>query len=405
MKEYLNISNLCIFTWCLYYLQRPLGIEGSIISQSILLFNLSISIYYVIHYHKFYETSNYFKALDVLLSMFIIYGLISIIDGEHIKMYDYYGRPFRSLPNYYYLKNICISLLPIYQFYVFSKKGWLSDKVLKTWVFFFIFHALIIYSHEQKVLIINALEHGSLQEDFTNNSSYLFLSLIPIIALFDKRGITFYLLLSFCLFFIISGMKRGAIIATIFVLLLFILKTFLNASRDKKIKYFIYIIPCIIIIFLYVRHLFLTNEFFQERLSETIAGNSSHREYLFEKLTNYYYQNANFVQLLFGYGADGTIKIIGQYAHNDWIEILINNGIIGIFIYLYYWIAFTRQTWARSNDKSYYTSLQILFISYLMKSLFSMSYFYMEIFASIMIGFCLAQINNNKEFSKRRMKI
>ena len=76
-----------------------------------------------------------------------------------------------------------------------------------------------------------------------------------------------------------------------------------------------------------------------------MEGDISGRDNIAKLIIDYHGTQANVFQIVFGSGSDGTLRLIGAYAHNDWLEILFNQGIVGIIMYVIYWISFLSNGW------------------------------------------------------------
>ena len=104
------------------------------------------------------------------------------------------------------------------------------------------------------------------------------------------------------------------------------------------------------------------------------------------------------MQFLFGLGAQGTLSVNESYAHNDWIAILLEQGVFGLLLYLLYWIGFVI-SWIKSKDNAdSFVALGLLIIIGLGKTLFSMYYLPITAemitssgFFAITLGFFLAK--------------
>ena len=376
-------------------MQGALGFEGTTLSQSLLLVGIIMSIYYFFYSHSKYKLPKYFKALDLLLGLFTAYGVFHIIKGGNTVMLNYGGQILRIVPNYYYLKDIYISLLPIYAFFVFGKKKLLNETTIKTWTCIFIPIVIFLYFSNYQRLLFQALEIGSVQEEFTNNVSYMFISLFPALVFFRKKPLVQYILLTIFLSFILMSMKRGTILIAFICFLVFIYETYKSTGKRDKWLFVVFIM----LIFLYYlsEELLQTSEYFNYRISETLEGNSSHRDILYSRLAYFYFNEANPVQIIFGSGADATLKVVGQYAHNDWLEIAVNQGVCGIIVYLVYWIFFYKSFKNVNKKDPIYIALRLILIIYFMSTLFSMSYNTIPIFSTLALGYCMSNIKQGKQ--------
>ena len=225
---------------------------------------------------------------------------------------------------------------------------------------------------------------------------YLWLSLFPLLPLFQKKTFIQYILLLAILLFVINGFKRGAILVSVVLSVAFILLSFReSASQKRKIAIALLVVFTAIVGFYYINVLASSNDYFNYRIGQTVEGNASNREWMYPMFFNAIITQNDTFRFLFGNGADGTLKLFGTYAHQDWLEIGINQGIVGIVFYFIYWCAFfkTCRKAKKIQVKSIYSSLVLVFIAYFLISLFSMSINGMYLFSSSVLGFSMANYN------------
>lgn len=382
---------LYILLWGIYSLQGTLYASGSLISQSALVIVLLMSIYHFFKVNRFRYLPQFIKALNVLLLMFTVYGLVYMTFGDTFSF-----SWFNKVPKFHYLKNIYSSLLPIYSYYYFVRKGILTDKWISFLIVFFILLAIEDFYESQKKQLLAAITIGSTREEFTNNSGYDFCAIIPLIYLWRGKTWMQYASLGVCMFFVFMAMKRGAIVISSLCMIYFLYENFKYSKGNKR-----YLIIFITIVLLglgyyYVSQLIGNSDYFQSRISDTLEGNSSGRDVLFYKLLDFFLYQTTFMQFIFGGGADYTIAIVGNYAHNDWLEIAICNGLIGLFIYAYYFITFWLGTKQLFSLKHYYygVALKMVLGIILLSSFFSMSYSSLNNALAICIGMCIANFSS-----------
>ena len=376
----------------LYYLQGTLYPSGGVISQGILGLLLLISIYYFVLTNLQSKLNTYFKALNVLLAMFTVYGAFYIFFGNTIYIGHILSQPVKK---YYYLKNIFMSFLPLYFFYTATKSGWLTLNRIKTYLFLFFLTYLALYyrTEIERVALVD-------REEITNNISYEFLSLIPMLFIVDMKRLWRYGMLALCFIIVVAGMKRGAILIGVLVVLWFFIFELKAARPSQKIFTFLLLIVAMTGILLFALNLYDNSPFFQLRVQQTIEGDTSGRNYIYANFWKYFINQTNSLHLFFGNGADSTITISGGYAHNDWLEIGINNGIFGVVLYFLYWVAFAREWWKTKNTEIIFYCLGSLLIIYFLASLFSMSYNSVKITAALCFGYCWAKSSMWKDMSK-----
>lgn len=371
-----NICNYYIGAWCLYYLQGTLYESGGILSQGLMLLLMIVSLYYFIYANLHFKLPKVLKVLSVLIALFTVYGVFIILFGNGVVY----------VQNYQYLKAIYMSLLPVFPFYVFTKKGQLTDKTLCFWVFVFIPVAIAGLYRDQREALERAMELNSDRQEFTLNTGYLFLAIIALLPLFKKAFLQ-YALLAVCLDFVLMGMKRGAILIGGICMLYYILSAF-NSTNSKK-KFWVVLLSMAILVAGYfaVHYMLDTSMYFNTRIEQTRDGDASGRDEIFSTYIEAFF-NSGVVSFLFGSGADATLRMIG-YAHNDWLEIAINNGLVGLSLYFYYWLVMYK-TFRNTKDETLKKMIGLFMIVYFSRTFFSMSYNDIPIYATAALGYALA---------------
>ena len=373
-----------IVLWFLYELQGFLWTEGNLLSQAIILTLNGVSIYYVWKVNvRVPNKPAYIFALNALLVMFFFYGVVYVLDGEHFYLGVSVLKPFN------YLKGIMNSLLPIYAFYYFAWKGVLSKKYMQVLTFFFFCVAFLSYwSYELDARTI-LQERGVERDGIVNNMGYEFLCLFPILSFFDKRPWIQYLGIICVMTFVLMGMKRGAILIGVFCMVWFLLEMFRSAKRYKKLLIVVVSVGVVALTAYWTWHLLQTSDFFNQRLQATIEGNMSGRNVLFITFLNYFLYDTTAFQFLFGSGANATLEVSVNYAHNDWLELAINQGVLGFVLYVIYWVCFFRAWRSMKENHLVHFAFGMLLLIYFMRTFFTFSYGDMNIYSTSVLGYCL----------------
>lgn len=387
MKKFLLI--LFITVWCVYYLQGSLYAAGSQVATLSLFAGLLLCVYGWMKCYSQFSMPKMLNTMSLLLLMFALYGIILMISGTQIyRSFDHF-----QYTGARYITSTFSSLCPVFFAYLFTRDGVLQEKHFK--LLFFVFFAVCTARY---IGYANAREFVGIYDTdgmTTNNLAYDFLGLLPMVCVFRKKPVIQYIAILAILAFIIYSVKRGAILIGLLSVAYFILKN-MTAGRKKGIKlsYVILAIIVVAVAFYFIEYMVTTNDFFNTRLEATMEGDSSARDEYYLFFLNYLGSLESIPKLLFGGGAYYTVVLLGNLAHNDWLEILICNGILGAIIYMVYWIRFYRSTrFSRNTD--IYLPLMLLFISMAAKTLFSMSYASTPLYASFYLGFLLATLQNN----------
>ncbi len=314
MDTYLKYILLILLI--LYESQGLFYETGSIISRSILAIIMVISGIYMVKTFALQKKRGFYKSWTTLL-LLNVFGFI--FTGHLSDIYQF---------NMF--KNILICLLSFYPFYYFSIKKKLAAKELL--IFFLIMLPVAIGQfYYSRTLILSG--RYSLNEDIVNNAAYKFVFLFPFVFLLRKDKVLSAVLTMLILFFIVAGSKRGAVAVGAVILIWYFYYQMKMIDEKQKWKgYLLGFIAITAIAFLGYRY-YLGNEYLRYRLELAAQGNISGRDVIYSDIWNKWL-NSNVFHFLFGYGFAASIKITGgSFAHNDWLEILSNFGLLGIIIF------------------------------------------------------------------------
>ena len=111
-------------------------------------------------------------------------------------------------------------------------------------------------------------------------------------------------------------------------------------------------------------------------MEKTQEGYSSGRDVIYAGAWHAWSDSDSFVTLLLGRGFDGILKLEStghHHAHNDWLELLVNYGLLGVFVYLVLFVVFFIQASKIESLELKYAFLSGLLIWFL-KTLYSMGF-------------------------------
>ena len=322
------------------------------------------------------------KALAVFYLALAIYGVIILVEGK-----TFMGGLInaRIIPSTNYLYKASWSLLPIFVFYDFAKKGQLTKQFMLKWIYVFGAVAMISYyaKEEQAMLRRDA-------EEVTNNAGYLIISLLPMFVFLKDRSKAQYLLIAGTLILALQAMKRGAILVGLLAVAIHFWYLLRNAKKTIKIEVFL----ALLIVSFAVSNMFdrleESSEYFQERVEDTMEGETSGRDVIHGFLIDYYLNEYTPLEQLLGRGGNATLEVYGMFAHNDWIELAINQGLLGMLLYLFFWIAFVKLLFKKNIPPEIRTSLAMIFAIYFLMTFFSMSYSGYTLYSSMVLGYGIA---------------
>lgn len=367
-KLLLNVLIVCLI---LYFSQGPILPTTSQISKLILICIILISVYYALKVITLNIRQSTFIWTWLLLISLNIFGYLLTIE---------YGEP-----NFGQIKTILIVTLPFYPFYYLSLKKLLKPSHLK-----FIFLTMIIVSILQFYYSIEEIRAIRDKENIVNNVSYYFVMLLPYIFLF-RRKILAYVSLFIILFFVIQSAKRGALIVSLAATVVFIYYQIFTNSSKRIVRNLVIATIGLSCIFIYLYRLFLKNEFLVSRLNQIDEGGSG-RSTIYSNLLSSWYNSDSIFNFIFGYGFRSSVDHsgTGNLAHNDWLEILINFGILGFLAYLSVLLSLVFCLFNKTIKREYKIILFSIILIWLLISFFSMFYTSMiSVFLVILLAFIL----------------
>lgn len=388
LKNTILVKNPCAWylgAWCLYYLQGTLYPVGSLFARLLILVLILVSL---LHAYRVFQTPQkpiYFKGLNAMIIMYTVYGLfLFVTDGMVIKGI------VKTVPTFYYLKEHYMALLPIYSCYYYTKKGYLTEKLFSLFSVLFVVVGIAYYFHIQMLTMEMLASQGNYVDEVTNNSGYAILAVLPSLLVLRKKPVIQYVAIGVCVVFIVLSVKRGAMLCSAIFLLLFARDKMKNSKGGKKVAVLLAIAIGFVFFSQFVLRRLEASDYFAYRVEQTIEGQSSGRDGIYNNILNHYFNNSTFFQKILGRGANGTIKTFTNYAHNDWLEILTNQGLLGIIIFLSYCICFVKTIKRKKKVPDSRLALLVIFIIFLLQTFFSAGITNTVIFTSSMMGFALA---------------
>lgn len=378
---YLRLLSPYLFFFCWIFLAIfPYIYNTNFLYEPLLIYFTGTALYYAYYALTNYRVPIYFKVVLAFVCFLSFYGLVLIFLGDDVIWLT----TGRNLRKYLYIIWLIPSLLSVFPVYVFTCRGQLSEKGMK--ILFFIFLATSIYGFYgalKEQMMYAAMMHTG-QEEYTITAVYSFLSLLPLIVLFKKNQVLQFILLGLMFFYFIMSSKRGAIILAGISSILLILSMVFHNSNKKKIIAIVMTAILMVVAFVFINHQIETSAYFSARLDQTVDGYTSRREEYVKIILDYYFNNTTIVQFFTGIGAQGTLSVNESFAHNDWVAILLEQGLIGALFYLLYWLTFI-YTWVKSRvNYDAFVVIGLLIVVGFGKTLFSM--YYLPISAEMMIS-------------------
>lgn len=356
----LNIINIAAILFFCYYLQGIVYASGSFLSQFIVLIYLLLGL---ICFFKALVCRDNSKVVNTVIIFYILLSLSFIISPKTVigTKYEAIG----IVSTFDQFKGISLCILSFFISYYTTLKNDISEKNI---VFlFFVFFAISIVRYLYSIAV-----HDN-SDSFTNNSGYWMVSIIPFIPFLIAKNklLGFSIVLSITYLTILSS-KRGAIVCLIIALMIMLVYYF----KNKKIKprHIIVFAVIISLLAIFIYQSIVSNEYLISRLDYTSESGIGTRDIAYKTIWQHWYNDTNLITIVFGNGMASSITVWGNYAHNDWLELLINNGICGVFLYACFFVFAFLYIRRMNLDNTFKQSACLCLSIWFLKTIFSMGY-------------------------------
>ena len=282
----------------------------------------------------FFSTSHQMTGtLRTLLPFFLIYRLKT---KELLSIHSLHRLAFVSTSHQ--MTGTLRTLLSFFLIYRLKTKELLSIHSLHRLAFVFFILAIPAF-----ILDYYSLDFGKYGNSV--NTAYALIYIYFLLSLdgFNIKN-TLYLVIIFG--FVVFSAKRGAMISIAIVSAFFLFYRW----RGKVSRLFM--IPIAVgTLAIMANYIYNSNENLQLKMEGTQEGNYSGRNYMNEVLVlNFLNQDTE--HQIFGFAFAGSVLLLDMDAHNDYLEILTSQGLLGlvfyIFILIYFLVLFFK---ARSHLK------------------------------------------------------
>ena len=236
-----------------------------------------------------------------------------------------------------------------------------------------------------------------------NNASYTILYLLPFLLCHKKQFFRIIAIL-LCLLILMYSLKRGGLIAfMVAVIAYFVVQTKINSSRKSN---FIIVTSILIVVSISLYYLFIyfnnrLDGLVLERLLDSIDSEGSGRLDVYRYYLNSI-NNSSILYFLFGRGWEGSLRVgnMSLTSHNDFIEVFIDFGIIGLVLYLLFIVSLIKLFFKMIKIKHEYApamaaSLCIFFVNSMVSHIFIYTK-YMLLFA-LFWGFVVSSVSFLKD--------
>jgi hypothetical protein len=258
--------------------------------------------------------------------------------------------------------------------------------------FYFLIYALIVY---KMVFYVGSIINGTIKADDIN-AVYWILLLVPFAFLLDNKIIKYVILfLSFIL--VIISSKRGGTIAISLVLLFSIFTDTFKWENFLR-NLLIGTILSVSLFSILEKTISMVDVNVFKRFEETEINEESRMYLYIETLKNFKSKDLTFILIGSGHRSSAIDRgSMTKTAHNDYLEVLYDYGILGIILYLYFnWKIIIRLKNLYKIGGKYFHAYFTAFIIFFIMSMVSQLIIYPTYFAYLSILWALTEAQINK---------
>ena len=265
------------------------------------------------HHHRLTTLGRVFLVLSIYMLIFALLDPVNVTIKNYITSYT----------------TMSLWIFVYFFFYTFGKTYSITSKQYAFFISSFTIYFFSLFLHNYLILTFGFGTPTALIE------SYFCIMMLPFITYL--KGGKKIILISLIIIAAILSAKRTGTLALCVALIIYLWMS--GHSLTGKIKSIFLILITFISVYL------LANYFFEEQFIHIIErfmnikeDGGSGRDALFVDVFNRITESSP-VELIFGHGYNSVINYFPYSAHNDFLEVAFDYGLIGLLIYLSAYIA------------------------------------------------------------------
>lgn len=244
-------------------------------------------------------------------------------------------------------------------FYCLGLRTNIEKPTILLWTYYIIAVILIVAMREFHVSDAKLSERGAVAD------VYYILGLLPLILLYTPKKRFWLPMLTSVAAIVFSGKRAGLLALAAMLLVYFLAELGKVKSVNKRIQYVI--IAVVAVFFLYQVLLYLDQAFemgFMERMGSLSEDGGSGRDVIWGRLLSKW-KKFNFLELIAGRGKGSVRRDVGIEAHNDFLHLMYEHGLVTVFLYVMFYFSLFVQAWSMFRNKYPHA------VYYLMSAVFS----------------------------------
>ena len=280
----------------------------------------------------------------VLLSLFVIIFREGkkakceklVLSFAALNLIYFFLSYYHIAPSTTQLGNILCALLSLNFFAYLGEKGVMTESFFAVTIVLLIVASVFGFYHGRALALARMMNYA---DTTTVNESGPFLLLLPMVF-FLKKDFQKALILGVCIFYLLLGAKRGSILAAIIPVVMIVWYMLKNSSHS--VGKTVLIVGALTVLSFIAFDWIVNNDYLMHRFEQTVEGDSSGRDAIYAGAWRAWSTSNSTFRYFFGFGFDGASyhPMIGCPAHSDWLEILVDYGIVGIVSYLAVFFSF-----------------------------------------------------------------
>ena len=288
---------------------------------------------------------------------YYVYLLVYIVIVLSSTLWSPNNSSFRTS----FVKLVTLSFLFLQLQYDYSKKE--KDIIKNAMIiqFLLLFFVIVLFGYrdwDSRLWVA----HGDVRTDSNSICSWL---IIPFCYIFEKiissKHKTLYLILLLLnIYLMLQLLSRSGLIVYIVCIILIALYHSSNLLKKYPVRALICLFVLIIALFIIYKNI---PEKFMERINNSNTASLGGRSTIWGQLFQITKEHP--FRLLLGFGESATVYYTGHVAHNLYIEVLFNQGLLGLFCILAFTINLLKTSW--KTDR--YTAIALIGIIIISSSL------------------------------------
>ena len=307
-----------------------------------------IQIFFVISGFFILLANNYKKfKFPIPICYFALYSFFAIVNTAFMIRIISIDMIF----SYFMIPYGCMTLIVF--FYVGTRLA-LKDTTILLKVTFYVIAGIVVY--KMLLFLASYTSKGAVAD------SYYVLGLLPLLLIYTNNKVRILPITVTFIAVLLTG-KRAGLLALIASLLFYHLVIIAQARNLKSItKSIIFSVISLVVLYLivtYVIEKFNLNIIYRlQRLSvDGGSGRSIRWSYIWNEILT-----ARLNKIIFGHGIRSVYKNFGGHAHNDFLQVLYEYGILAFAFYVAFYISLVLISFRMYKENYQYTAMFVMSI-------------------------------------------